>query len=57
MDGVMRIDPSFINLIKDGVLDKSISEISIEEIYMLDNDVKNAILDRLKVIDGMELPR
>ncbi len=53
----MRIDPSFINLIKDGVLDKSISEISIEEIYMLDNDVKNAILDRLKVIDGMELPR
>lgn len=45
----------YINLDK---WDELISSLSIEEIYNLrDNDIKNAVLDRLKVIDGMDLPR
>lgn len=51
------LKPMFINHIKSGSLDVAIEKMPIEEIYMLDNESKDAVLDRLKVIDGMDLPR
>lgn len=52
------LNPTMLRHIQNGAFDNAIVNLPIEIIYDLcDNDVKNSVLDRLKVIDGMDLPR